>query len=222
MIDYIKDLLLQDPNNSIKFLRPFFEDFEYYGIFCSILILMISILVAKQDFRSWHAYLRIYPNYLLVCIAVSALFYNIIYSLMPLQIYNGWIIVFFLWVICGMWYYIVKREMSKDILKIINDINDFELLEHVVNSFNMKICLNDNSKCDIKKISDDVYRDILNIDNQQKIIEAIKLFLDAIDKLKNNKKYLKDEDPFILNSFVFYLRKYNPKDHFASSCRVLN
>lgn len=141
----------------LQHIIPFYEQFKFYGLLSSVLVLMITIGVAKQDFRSWRAYLRIYPNYLLIFIAVSAIFYNIIYSLdisftivQPFR-FDGWIVVFAVCGTCAMWYYIAKKRISNDIIKIISNINEPVLLDRVVTSFNMKLCLNDKSKCYIKK-----------------------------------------------------------------------
>lgn len=62
-----------------------------------------------------------------------------------------------------------------------------------------------------KKIENDVYIDLLLIADPKKVRDVIDGFVTAIDKLKDNKKYLKDEDQFIISYFVFLLNKYNKK-----------
>jgi hypothetical protein len=196
-------------------------DFFYYVLTLSflaltVIVLCFSVWLAKQDFDSGWAFLRISPD--ITFMALFLLLLAILFILYIGQISVQLIVLSFLFLFPFLYISIIRKWLRKPIEDSFDEIKDVfeddQALEKAIGNCYLKIRCNDKDKASINMSM--IKNEIIKLSKNDENKEKIKKLIEKVENLKGTKvfkntvfekEYLENEDYNIILAFLNIIEK---------------
>jgi hypothetical protein len=178
-----------------------------------ICVLCFSVWMAKKDFNNYRSLLGLSPD--IIFMALLFLLIAVLFIIFNMQISHIIIlnITIFIFIFLLLYIYRIRNWLKRPIKKCFDDIKrDFEdgdleggekLLEEVIQKFYLRLSCNEKGKAHIESIQYEILAECKSSHEVNKIIGMI----DELDKLKNERDYLKEEDFNIILVFKSFIEE---------------
>lgn len=218
--NYVQYILINE--NDWRSIDLFYKNLQYFFLLISIILLILSVLVARKDFNHWKSYLFFCPDFLfafvsllLTYISISLLPHETDFALFDLQVSIKKIVYLIILLLLIIYIFIIRNKLMNEIkddfhrlvINSVESIDDLVLLKEIIHIYSLNLCLNNKRKSCIKNINPDFILELKAYGHPEDVSRLTKKFLNGIDNLKKNRKYIEQEDYNIIRIFEIYLNK---------------
>ena len=200
--NYMQNLELA--SKSLASLESFYGGLSLIFSVLALIILCVSVWVAKKDFDNWRPFLVLSP-----AIVYVALFFSLIAILLIIfitQILQVLILIFVLLSIAliyikfGNWVKKPRESIKATFYEIKGDFNNDQKLEKVIQSCYLQLSCNNKNKAHIRDIEAEILKKYENDENVRSLVTKL-------NTLKENTDCLKEEDFNIILAFMHFIKK---------------
>jgi len=178
----------------------------------ALIILCISVWVAKKDFDNFRSFLLLCPfiTYIAIILSLILIFYilsitQILQLILILPIIGLYIIILYKVIKV----YNIRKYMLKCFCKIKDEFNNDQLLEIIIKKCCLQISRNKKGRAHIKDIEIELLK---KCDYDPELSNLICILDNNLDELKNKWNYLNEEDYNLLLAFEKYIIHCKNKD----------